>query len=46
MKAAIRAEDGFGYYAYILLHVDVVLCIGHDAVDEIKRLDKFFPMKP
>jgi hypothetical protein len=46
MKAASRPEDDFRYYAYVLLCVDDVLCIAHDAVDEIKTLDKFFPMKP
>jgi hypothetical protein len=46
MKAMVRLDDGFKYYAYILLYVDDVLCIHHDAVTAIKQLDKYFPMKP
>jgi hypothetical protein len=46
MKIAIRPDDDFKYYAYILLYVDDVLCVAHNAVDEITKLDKFFPMKP
>ncbi len=44
-KANIRPEDGFKYYSYILLYVDDVLAIGHDAKDMIERLDKYFTMK-
>jgi hypothetical protein len=31
MKEMVRPEDNFRYYAYILLYVDDVLCIHHDA---------------
>jgi hypothetical protein len=44
-KAAVRPDDGFKYYAYVLLYVDDVLAIGHDAEDMIYQLDKFFMMK-
>jgi hypothetical protein len=30
----------------MLLYVDDVLCISHDAKSEIEKLDKYFPMKP
>jgi Reverse transcriptase (RNA-dependent DNA polymerase) len=43
MKAATRPEDDFQYYAYILLYIDDVLCISHDSVGEIRKLDKFSP---
>jgi hypothetical protein len=46
MKEMVRLDDGCRYYAYILLYVDDVLCIHHDAVNVIKQLDKYFPMKP
>jgi hypothetical protein len=40
-----RPDDGFEYYAYMLLYVDDVLCIHHDAMAQIARLDKYFQMK-
>ena len=46
MKPMIRPDDGFKYYAYILLYVDDCLCIHHDAEKQLQQLDKFFPMKP
>ena len=44
-KAMVRPEDGFKYYAYILLWVDDVLAISHDATAALKELDRYFPMK-
>ena len=43
-KPMVR-EDGFKYYAYVLLYVDDVLCIGHDATSQLHEIDKFFMMK-
>ena len=45
-KPMTRPDDGMKYYAYILLYVDDCLCIHHDAEGELRKLDKFFPMKP
>jgi len=45
-KPMIRPDDGFKYYAYILLYVDDCLCIHHDAEGALKELDKYFQMKP
>ena len=44
-KRMVRPDDGFEYYAYILLYVDDCLCIHHDAEDALRQLDKFFKMK-
>ncbi len=33
MRAEVRPSDGFEYYAYVLLYVDYVLVIHHDAED-------------
>ena len=44
-KAEVRLSDGFKYYSYILLYVDDVLCIHHDGVGPIKRIDEYFKMK-
>jgi Reverse transcriptase (RNA-dependent DNA polymerase) len=32
MKRTTRPDDGFEYYCYVLLYVDDILCIHHDAV--------------
>ena len=45
IKPMTRPDDGYKYYAYILLYVDDCLCIHHDAEKELHQLDKFFPMK-
>ena len=41
-----RPEDGFKYYAYVLLYVDDVLSISHDAEVALHEVDKYFKMKP
>ena len=45
----IRAEvrhDGEKYYVYILLYVDDVLSMNYITDDVLKRLDKYFKLKP
>ena len=39
-KAQVRPDDGFKYYAYILLYVDDCLCIHHHACGKLEKLDK------
>jgi hypothetical protein len=46
MRAEERPCDGFEYYAYVLLYVNDVLVVHHDAEDVLLRLDKYFKMKP
>jgi hypothetical protein len=45
MKHQKRPEDGFEYWAYILIHVNDIICVHHNPGDEIVRLDKYFKMK-
>ena len=45
MKPMIRPEDGFKYWAYILIYTDDCLAIGHDAEGMLKELDQYFKMK-
>ena len=45
MKAEIRPDDEFKYYAYALLYVDDILVIHHDAELCLRKLDSFFKMK-
>jgi hypothetical protein len=46
MQVEVHPSDGVEYYAYVLLYVDDVLVVHHDATDVLLRLDKYFKMKP
>ena len=46
MKAEVRPDDNFKYYAYALLYVVDILVIRHNAEPCLKKLDTFFKMKP
>jgi hypothetical protein len=46
LKPMVRPDDNFKYYAYVLLYVDDVLVIGHDAMDILNKIDFYFKMKP
>jgi len=46
MKPEIRPEDGFKYYAYVLIYVDDILVVHHQAENALKEIDHFFKMKP
>ena len=45
MREAIRPDDKFRYYEYVLLYVDDALAIGHDPIEQLNQLDKYFMMK-
>ena len=45
-KPAVRPDDGFEYYVYVLLYVDDVISIAHDAEKILDDIDTFFQMKP
>ena len=46
MKPAIREEDGFEHYEYVLLYVDDVLAIGEQPELVLQKIDKYFGLKP
>jgi hypothetical protein len=46
MRPEVHPSDGVSYYAYVLLYVDDVSVVHHDATDVLLRLDKYFKMKP
>ena len=46
MKPMVRPDDGFEYYAYILIWTDDILAISHDSMAELKKIDAMFKMKP
>jgi hypothetical protein len=45
MKAETRPDDGVLYWAYILIYVDDTLCVHHDPVSPLAKLDEYFKMK-
>jgi hypothetical protein len=45
-KAETQPDDNVRYYAYILVYVDDILCIHHDAMSVLNRIDKYLPLKP
>jgi len=44
-KPMVRPDDGFEYYAYMLLYVDDCLSVHHDAMSALNELDYYFKMK-
>jgi hypothetical protein len=47
MKAMVRPDDTYEYFAYCLPYVDDILMIHHDGVvAAIDEIDKYFKMKP
>ena len=46
MKTMMRPEDGFDYYAYVLIYVDYVMVIHNDAESVLRRIDNYFKLKP
>ena len=41
----VRPKDGFEHYAYVLIYVDDVTIIHHDAECVIWRIDRYFKLK-
>ena len=44
-KPMVRPEDGYEYYAYILLYIDDCLTIASDPTAELNLLNKYIQMK-
>jgi len=38
--------DGDEYYSYILCYVDDVLVVYHNATTTLRKIDKYFKLKP
>lgn len=45
-KAMVRPSDGAHYYAYILCYVDDILCIHHDAMSVLSKINDYMKLKP
>ncbi len=46
MKKVIRPEDNVRYYASILCYVDDILCIHHDPMSVMGKINKYLSLKP
>ena len=46
MKRVVRPDDGFNYYAFVLIYVDNLVIIHHDTESVLRRIDKYFKLKP
>ncbi len=46
LKAVTRPEDNVPYYAYILCYVDDILCIHHDPLSVMNKINSYIPLKP
>ena len=44
-KAAVRPNDGFEYYCYLVVYTDDILSISHDSLAVLHEIDKYFKMK-
>ena len=42
MKPMVRPVDGFDCYACVLVYVDYVMYIHHDAENFLRRINKYF----
>ena len=40
----VSPDDGFNYYAYVLIYVDGMLFIHHDAESVFRRIDNYFKL--
>ena len=45
MKPRTRPEDDYVYYSYVLIYVDDILAISHDAMGDLRKIDHYFTMK-
>ena len=45
MKARTRPEDSFKYYSYVLVYVDDILMISHEAMSDLAKIDYYSKMK-
>jgi hypothetical protein len=46
LKAVTRPEDNMHYYTYILCYVDDILCIHHDPMSVMNKINGYLPLKP
>ena len=45
LKPCTRPDNGYKYYAYVLLYIDNCLVLHHNDKQVLLEIDKYFPMK-
>ena len=45
LEPEVRPSNVFEYYSYILCSLDDILCIHHDSIANLNKLDKYFKLK-
>ncbi len=46
LNAKMQPDDNTRYYLYILCYIDNILCIDHDAMGVLGKIDKYLSLKP
>ena len=46
LKAKTQPDNGTRYYSYILCYVDNILCIHHEAMKVLGKINTYLPLKP
>ena len=46
MHPMVRPDDGFDFYAYVLIYVDNVMVIHHDAESVLWITNRYFKLNP
>ena len=46
LKAETRPDDDTRYNSHILCYVDDILCMHHDALSVLGKINKYLPLKP
>ena len=46
MKPMVRPNGGFNYYAYVLIYLDGMMVIHHDAENVLRIIYKYIKLKP
>jgi len=46
MKEELRPDDNFKYYSYILVYVDDILVVHHNAMSALAQINNYLPLKP
>ena len=46
MKEELQPDNNFKYYSYILVYVDDILVVHHDAMSVLAQINDYLPLKP
>jgi hypothetical protein len=45
MMPRTREDDSFEYYSSVLIYVDDIMIVSHDAMNDLRKIDYYFKMK-